>query len=162
MFDTDNENLKNDNSPLNKEHNSTDPLYTLGVAARLSETPVHSIRQYIDKGLLIPFRTETNRHLFSPVDIQRLKCIRNYLDVQGLNIAGINAIFSLVPCWIIKPCSEEDRKSCDAYHSVSNPCWTASVKGPKCKNSDCRVCDVYRLPEQCTNMKSFIKKLTNT
>ena len=139
---------------------TTDPVYTLGVASKLSETPVHSIRQYVDKELIIPFKTETNRHLFSEVDILRLKCIRKYLDEQGLNLAGINALFSLVPCWIIKPCSEEDRKDCDAYVSVSKPCWKATVKGPQCKNTNCRVCNVYRLPEQCTDMKSMIKQLT--
>jgi len=147
---------------LNDRHNSTDPLYTLAVASRLSNTSVHSIRQYIDKGLILPFKTESKRHLFSEVDIYRLKCIRRQLDEQGLNIAGINAIFALVPCWIIKPCTEEDRKSCDAYNSVTVPCWKSSVKGPKCINSDCRECEVYRLPEQCTSMKTFIKKLTNT
>ena len=141
---------------------STEPLYTLGVAARLSSTSVHSIRQYIDKGLIIPFKTKTKRHLFSEVDILRLKCIRKYLDEQGLNIAGINALFSLVPCWIIKPCTKEDRESCDAYTSSTHPCWKASVKGPKCMNTDCRTCDVYRLPEKCMDMKGFIKMITNT
>lgn len=138
----------------------TRPLYTLGIASKLTGTPAHSIRQYVDRGLLIPYRTETNRHLFSEVDILRLKCIRKYLDEQGLNIAGINAIFALVPCWHIKPCSEEDRNDCEGYHSISEPCWKATVKGPQCRNTDCRVCNVYRLPEQCTDMKSMIKKLT--
>jgi len=145
---------------LVSQKETTDPVYTLGVASKLSETPAHSIRQYIDKGLIIPFKTDTNRHLFSEVDILRLKCIRKYLDEQGLNLAGINALFSLVPCWIIKPCSEEDRKDCDAYNSTSEPCWKATVKGPQCKNTDCRICNVYRLPEQCTDMKSMIKQLT--
>lgn len=141
---------------------SSDPVYTLGVASKLSETPAHSIRQYVDKGLIIPFKTDTNRHLFSKVDITRLKCIRKYLDEQGLNLAGIKALFSVVPCWIIKPCSEEDRKDCNAYSSVSEPCWKATVKGPTCKNTDCRVCNVYCLPEQCTDMKSMIKQLTSS
>jgi len=35
---------------------STTPVYTLGVASDLSRIPVHSIRQYIDKGLMIPFK----------------------------------------------------------------------------------------------------------
>lgn len=141
---------------------TTDPVYTLGVASKLSGTPVHSIRQYVDRGLILPFKTGTNRHLFSEVDILRLKCIRKYLDDQGLNIAGINALFSLVPCWIMKPCSESDRENCDAYTSVSEPCWTASVKGPICRSTDCRVCNVYRLPEQCTDMKSMIKQMTKS
>jgi DNA-binding transcriptional MerR regulator len=33
-----------------------------------SGIPVHSIRQYIDKGLIIPFKKESNRNLFSQVD----------------------------------------------------------------------------------------------
>ena len=114
------------------------PKYTLGVASKLTEIPSHSIRQYIDKGLLIPFRTETNRHLFSDVDIERLTCIKNYLDIQGLNVAGIKTLFSLIPCWAIKPCSPEDRKGCNAYHYEGNPYWEASEKGLNCRNTNCR------------------------
>ena len=40
------------------EYTMTDPIYTLAVASRLSETPTHSIRQYIDKGLIIPLKTD--------------------------------------------------------------------------------------------------------
>ncbi len=150
----------NDMSNSDYSTNSTDPVYTLSVTSKLSGTPAHSIRQYVDKGLIIPFKTDTKRHLFSEVDILRLKCIRKYLDEQGLNLAGINALFSLVPCWAIKPCSEADREHCDAFNSDTEPCWNAALKGPKCKNSDCRVCNVYRILEQCTDMKTMIKELT--
>lgn len=141
---------------------STQPVYTLKVASRLSSTPTHSIRQYIDKGMILPYKTDTKRHLFSHVDIQRIKCIRKLLVEQRLNVAGINAMFSMIPCWIIKPCEVEDRKNCDAYNSTSYPCWLASNKGPKCLNSDCRTCEVYKLPEKCTNLKDIIKMITNT
>jgi MerR family transcriptional regulator, heat shock protein HspR len=133
------------------------PKYTLGISSRLTDIPVHSIRQYIDKGLLIPYRTETNRHLFSDVDIERLKCIKDYLDVQGLNVAGIKKIFSLIPCWAIKPCNPEDRINCQAYLTEGLPCWEASEKGPKCLNTDCRTCTVYRLPEKCSSLKSILR-----
>jgi MerR family transcriptional regulator/heat shock protein HspR len=136
-----------------------EPIYTLSVASKLSGTAAHSIRQYIDKELIIPYTTETNRHLFSEVDIARLKCIRNYLDNEGLNFAGIKSLFALVPCWVIKGCSAEDREHCEAYYSNTKPCWIASNKGPICKNSDCRVCDVYRLPEQCQDLKTLLKKM---
>ena len=148
--------------PVNIQKDSTEPLYTLRVTSKLSSTPSHSIRQYIDKGLIIPFKTKTKRHLFSDVDILRLKCIKKFLNNQGLNIAGINAMLSMVPCWVIKPCTKEDRVVCDAYNSEINPCWKASNKGPKCRNSDCRVCEIYKLPEKCVNLKEFIKMMTNT
>lgn len=142
--------------------NSDAPVYTLSVASKLTDIPTHSIRQYIDKGLIIPFKTETKRHLFSDVDILRLKCIKKYLQEQGLNIAGINALFSIIPCWIIKSCRMEDRLQCDAYTSIKNPCWKASNKGSICLNTDCRTCEVYKLPEKCSSPKEFIKELTNS
>ena len=134
------------------------PKYTLGVTARLTDIPVYSIRQYIDKGLLIPFRTETNRHLFSDVDIDRLKCIKKNLETDGLNISGIKTLYSLIPCWAIRPCTPEDRKTCNAYLLSGLPCWEASEKGPNCLNTDCRECNVYRLPEKCGDLKMILKE----
>ncbi|MDF1570721.1 MAG: MerR family transcriptional regulator [Bacteroidales bacterium] len=139
--------------------NSTEPVYTLGVSARLSDTPAHSVRMYVDKNLLIPYKKKTNRHLFSKIDVVRLQCIRHLIDEQGLNIAGIKALFSMVPCWRIKNCPEEERKNCGAYYSNSQTCWEASEKGNSCKNEDCRVCSVYKLTEECADMKSLIRKL---
>ena len=134
------------------------PLYTLKVASELTGISVYSIRQYIDKGLLIPYRTDTNRHRFSKVDIARLKCLQKYFNM-GLNATGIKAMLALVPCWKIRPCSSEDQAVCDAFTSISAPCWEASVKGPECKNVDCRDCPVYKLPEQCTDLKAYLKLL---
>lgn len=147
-----------ENKPL-IENKSTDPIYALGVAAKLSETSIYSIRQYIDKGLLIPYTTAANRHLFSDVDISRLKCIKNFLTKQGLNVAGIKAIFAMVPCWVLRPCTENDRNNCDAYYSINQMCWEASNKSDLCMNTDCRICEVYRLTENCTDLKELIRKL---
>ena len=91
---------------------STTPVYTLGVASTLTGIPVHSIRQYIDKGLIIPFRKESSHKLFSQVDIIRLKYIQKLLDEGGLNIAGIRALLAVVPCWVLQKCSSEDREKC--------------------------------------------------
>ena len=135
------------------------PLYPLRIAAELSSTSVYSIRQYIDRGLIIPYRTPANRHLFSNVDIARPKCIRKNLDEFGLNLAGIKAQFAMTPCWLIRGCSEVDRQSCDAYDSVTSPCWMAARKGPECMNTDCRTCAVYKLPEKCENLKDLFKKI---
>ncbi len=138
---------------------STTPVYTLSITSGLSEIPVHSIRQYIDKGLIVPYTKETNRHLFSQVDILRLKYIHKLLDADGLNIAGIRALFALIPCWAIRQCSQEEREKCQAFHSDAYPCWEASEKGTLCKNTNCRECDVYRVVENYPDLKSFIKTI---
>ncbi len=142
----------------NSIENPTTPLYPLRVAADLTGTSVYALRQYVDLGIIIPYKTSTNRRLYSKVDIQRILCIRKYLDEYGLNIAGIKALLASVPCWIIKPCPDEDRDKCDAYTSLIEPCWQVSVKGPTCQNVDCRECDVYRLQEECSDLKSLFKK----
>ena len=140
-------------------HEDSLPVYTLGVASKLSNTPLHSIRQYIDKGLIIPYKTKSNRHLFSKTDINRLLWIRKQLDEKGLNFAGIKSLYSLIPCWKIKPCTIETRTKCDAYNSNDFPCWEASSKGIKCKNEDCRTCKVYQLSGPELNIKSILKEL---
>lgn len=144
-----------------KKYIGTDPVYTLSIASKLSEVPAHSIRQYIDKGLILPFNTETNRHLFSDIDIVRLRKIKEYIKGSGLNIAGIKAIFSLIPCWVIKPCTQKQRINCGAYNTSSQPCWEASNKSEICLNSDCRECDIYKIPETCDDLKSMLKEVLN-
>jgi MerR family transcriptional regulator/heat shock protein HspR len=136
---------------------STTPVYTLSITAGLSGIPVHSIRQYIDKGLIIPFKKESKHNLFSQVDILRLKYIHKLLDKDGLNIVGIRTILALIPCWAIRQCSAEEREKCQAFHIDTSPCWEASVKGTLCKNTNCRECEVYRIVENYPDVKSFLK-----
>ena len=140
-------------------HKNTEPIYTLGIASKLSSTPQHSIRQYIDKGLIIPYKTETNRHLFSDTDINRLLWIKKQLNENGLNFAGIKSLYSLIPCWKLRPCSVETRANCEAYFSTNSACWEASNKGPMCKNDDCRICEVYQISGPELNIKSILKDL---
>jgi MerR family transcriptional regulator, heat shock protein HspR len=138
---------------------STTPVYTLGTASTLSGIPVHSIRQYIDKGLILPFRKESNRKLFSQVDILRLKYIHQLLEEGGLNIAGIRTLLAVIPCWAIRGCSADEREKCQAFQSDTFPCWEASEKGELCKNTNCRECEVYRIVEDYPDIKSFLKTL---
>jgi len=142
---------------MNNSIGNTPPVFTLCVVSNLSEIPEHSIRQYIDKGLIIPFRKETNRHLFSQVDISRLKFIHKLLDDNGLNIAGIKALLAMIPCWAVRNCSQEERENCQAYHSNTFPCWEASDKGTLCKNTNCRECEVYKVVEKYPDLKSYLK-----
>ena len=138
---------------------STTPVYTLSTTSTLSEIPVHSIRQYIDKGLMIPFKKESSRHLFSQVDILRLKYINKLLEKDGLNIAGIKSLLALIPCWAIRQCSDEEREKCQAYISDTYPCWEASEKGTLCRNNNCRECEVYRVVETYPDLKSFLRTI---
>ena len=147
------------NYTVSSSFDGTDPVFTLSIISKLSGVPTSSIRQYIDKGLIVPYKKDSNRHLFSKVDILRLKYINKLLTEEGLNIAGIRASMALIPCWAIRKCSTKGRHQCDAYHSISNPCWEASEKGRECKNMDCRKCGVYRFLEKNKDIKSLLATL---
>jgi MerR family transcriptional regulator/heat shock protein HspR len=143
----------------NNSIESTTPVYTLSTTSVLSKIPIHSIRQYIDKGLIIPFKKKSSRNLFSQVDILRLKFIHKLLDEDGLNIAGIKTLLALIPCWAIRECSDKEREKCQAFQSNAYPCWEASEKGTRCKNTNCRECEVYRIVEDYPDVKTFLKTL---
>lgn len=143
----------------NNSIESTTPVFTLSTTSVLSGIPAHSIRQYIDRGLIIPFKKESSRNLFSQVDILRLKYIHKLLDEDGLNIAGIRRLLSIIPCWAIRKCSAKEREKCQAYFNESFPCWEASEKGKLCKNTNCRECEVYRIVENYTDVKSCLKTI---
>ena len=142
-----------------KDVGTNQAVFTLGITSKLSGIPAHSIRQYIDRGLLIPYKLDSMRHLFSSDDVNRLKHIHDLIQDRGLNFAGIRSLFSMVPCWAIVKCSEKDREKCEAYRNTLSPCWDASNKGVACKNRDCRECKVYTNFSQSGDLKSVIKEL---
>ena len=143
----------------NSQEDRNKPIYTLGVATLVSGIPSHSIRQYVDKGLLVPMKLESNRHLFSSGDVNRLKWIHTLIREKGLNISGIRALMAIIPCWTIKPCSVSERESCGAYYENSVPCWEASDKHRSCMNTDCRECPVYESICREGDVKALVRAL---
>jgi MerR family transcriptional regulator/heat shock protein HspR len=144
---------------FNKQKDDNKPVYTLGVTSRISGVPAHSIRQYVDMGLIIPFKLESGRHLFSESDIRRLQLIRDLIHKRGLNFAGVRSLMAMLPCWAIRNCSETDRTTCGAYTEDFTPCWEASNKGRHCRNENCRDCSVYQSLDIRSGIKSVLKKL---
>jgi len=140
-----------------KDVDAVRPVLTLGIISQLSGIPAHSIRQYIEKGLIIPFKQDSKRHLFCLNDVNRLKHIHSLIHDKGLNFAGIRSLLAMVPCWKIHDCSEQDAEKCDAYNSNSTPCWEASKKGRICKNEECRECEVYTFLSHSMDFKSMIR-----
>jgi len=138
---------------------SNRPVYTMGVTSQLSEIPAHSIRQYIDMGLIIPYKLESKRNLFSQNDVGRLKLIQGLIHDKGLNFAGVRTLMAMLPCWAIRECPENDRRSCAAYADNFALCWEASEKGRLCKNENCRDCKVYHTLDLESGIKTALKTL---
>jgi len=135
------------------------PKYTISNAANLLGISVHTMRMYEREGLIIPFKKESGQRLYSDKDIERIKCIRISINEEKLNIQGIRKILSLIPCWAIVECSETDRANCQAYTSVSQPCWMINHKDNICAGKDCRECEVYNSFGTCESIKNKLKEL---
>ena len=139
--------------------NNNLPVYTIGVAADLIGVSVHALRMYETAGILSPKRTKTQRRLYSKNDITRLQGVRHFIEEDGLNIAGIKTVLSVIPCWKLKPCSKEDRGKCDAYYKMGEPCWAVETRGDICTGVDCRDCEVYLNAADYKNIKKLIKQV---
>ena len=134
-----------------------EPVFPISVAAKLLNISVHTLRMYERQGLIIPYKKETNHRLYSNADIERLICIRRAINEYKISIAGIKTIYSLIPCWKIVNCSEEDRKNCKAFDSHTAPCWSYNHKNNMCENIECRGCKVYKNFSECRTIKESLK-----
>ncbi len=72
-----------------------EPVYTIGVVARLLGCSTQTLRIWERQDLIRPFRTDTNNRLYSDSDFRRLTEIHR-LTQQGVNLAGIRAILGTV------------------------------------------------------------------
>jgi len=141
------------------ENTNEEPLFSISTAARMLNISVHTLRLYEREGLILPYRKDTGHRLYSNADIERIRCIRESINNKKISIEGIKTIYSLIPCWSIKNCSEVERNSCQAFLNHSNPCWSYAHRDNTC-SSGCRDCFVYKNFSDCKTIKDNIVKLT--
>ncbi len=137
-----------------------EPIFSISSAARILHISVHTLRMYEREGLIIPFKKESKHRLYSKTDIERIECIRHAINEAKISINGIRAMYSLIPCWDLIKCSEEDRKSCKAFSKHRQPCWSYAHDNNTCQDRNCRDCDVYKKLSQCGEIKEVIKKVS--
>ena len=138
---------------------SNNPIYTISNAAKLLDISAHTLRMYEREGLLIPFRKNSNQRLYSDKDLERVKCIKNTINEDKINIEGIRRVLALIPCWSIIKCSSEDKKNCEFFSSYNKPCWMLNHKNNTCQDKDCRDCEVYQSFGNCASIKEKLKTL---
>ncbi len=76
-------------------HGPDEPVYTIGVAARLLGVSPQTLRAIEREGLLEPYRTEANIRLYSENDLLLLRRIRNLISEEGVNLAGVKIILEM-------------------------------------------------------------------
>lgn len=145
---------------MNQIINTNTPIYPIRTAAQLLGISVPTLRMYEKEGLILPHKTAGNQRIYSEDDLERLRCIRRAINESKISINGIKTIYSLIPCWEVVKCSEEDRKVCNAFKNHEQPCWTFTHPNTTCENRDCKECEVYTEYSQCGSIKDLIKKIS--
>jgi len=76
-------------------HGPDEPVYTIGVAARLLDVNPQMLRVLERCGLVCPYRTETNIRLYSENDLLLLRRICYLIREERINVAGVRVILRM-------------------------------------------------------------------
>ena len=145
---------------MDEATNQTQAYHTISKAAEMLGISVPTIRLYEREGLIISHRNESGHRMFLDSDIERIRCLRSAINEKKISIKGIRHIFALIPCWRIKNCPEEARKSCAAFFEHDTPCWMVTKKSLECRTTDCRSCQVYTDYSNCQAVKGLVAQFT--
>ncbi len=140
---------------INSGHTFDEPIYTPGVAAKKLGISPHTLRLYEAEGLIIPYRTETGRRLYSDLELEKIKAIRDMIQNHGHNFEGIRRLLALAPCWKIRGCDLEQWNQCTDNRTRKRPCWATPEKCHM-QLTSCRLCPVYRELITIDDIDNFI------
>lgn len=137
-----------------------EPVFPISTAAKLLSISVPTLRMYEKEGLIIPHKKASNQRLYSQLDLERIRCIRSAISDDKISINGIKTIYSLIPCWEVVGCSDNDRKECSAFAGHSQPCWSYNHPNTVCEGKICRDCEVYNKYSECGKVKDLIIQIS--
>jgi len=81
---------------MSKKPPSDEPVYLIGVAARMCGLHPQTLRLYERLGLIRPHRVGNSKRLYSEADIARLRRIQHLTQHLGVNLAGVEVILRLL------------------------------------------------------------------
>jgi MerR family transcriptional regulator/heat shock protein HspR len=96
------------------EESYRDPVYTIGIAARLLQVCPATLRIWERKGLIKPKRLGKNRY-YSKCDMESLEQIKELIQEKHVNIEGVKSLLGTTKCWEIKKCNPKERDICPVY-----------------------------------------------
>ena len=127
---------------------NSEPTFTIGVAARKAGVSVPTLRLYEKEGIICPFKTSTNRRLYSFNDLRIVQTVRHLIHEDGLNFAGVRRLMAFLPCWKIKGCDPATYRTCKVPSITDSPCWNSGKAVARNCRKECQSCEVYRMATQ--------------
>ena len=93
-----------------------EPIFTIGMAAKILEVHQRTLRNYEESGLIRPARRGKWRY-YSMRDIKWIECLREMIHSHGICINAVKKLLAYTPCWNIIDCPFEKRQRCSAFFS---------------------------------------------
>ena len=93
-----------------------EPIFTIGMAAKILEVHQRTLRNYEESGLIRPARRGKWRY-YSMRDIKWIECLREMIHSHGISIKAVKKLLAYTPCWNIIDCPFEKRQRCSAFFS---------------------------------------------
>jgi len=78
-----------------KSKNGKEPIFFIGMAARITKCHPHTLRLYEQMGFVKPLR-KGGKRVYTLQDIARIKVIRTLTQEFGVNLAGVEIILNLM------------------------------------------------------------------
>lgn len=72
------------------------PIITISVAAKLLKLHPRTLMLYERSGIVRPYRTATNRRLFSVNDLSELQFVKYLTRQEGVNLKGVKIILETI------------------------------------------------------------------
>lgn len=140
---------------------------TIGMASKLTEIKIPTIRYYEEIGLISPrARTESNRRLYAETDLSRLRFIRHAREL-GFDIDAIRTMIDL-QAHPEQSCSEIDQIANKHLVDVNRRIaglqalkgeLSRMIEGCNCGRIDeCRIIEVLQDHGQCKNDHSHMNE----
>ncbi|MEG6615631.1 MerR family transcriptional regulator [Peptococcaceae bacterium 1198_IL3148] len=134
--------------------NDDQPLYNIGVVAELLQVHPETLRIWEKHDLIFPARRNKQR-LYTNNDVKRLQFIHYLINEKGLNIAGVQHMLALYPCWTVKNCPGGKAKG-EGEINTNKPCWKeldTYCYVVQDKADYCSTCGMCKEDKSCTENK---------
>ena len=76
-------------------HGKQDPLYSIGVVAKMLDCHPQTLRLYERHGLVAPSRSDGNVRLYSEADVELIHQIQTLTQDMGVNLAGVDLVLRM-------------------------------------------------------------------
>ena len=73
-----------------------EPVYAIGIVARILGVHQQTLRNYERWGLVSPARSPGGTRYYSQADVDRLQKIREWMEILGINRAGVEVMTRLL------------------------------------------------------------------